>query len=95
MSARRRPTKAPSRIVPAILVLAIAATGFTTLLVRLETTREGYRLSTLTSEIAKLEVQNRALRLKVAELSSHKRLRALAAKYGLRPPMADQVVTLK
>jgi cell division protein FtsL len=95
MSPRRRPAKAPSRIVPAILALAIAAIGFTTLLIRLETTREGYRLSTLTTEIAKLEDQNRALRLSVAQLSSHERLRALAAQYNLRRPTANQVVTLK
>ncbi len=95
MSARRRPSKAPSRVVPAILALAIAAIGFTTLLIRLETTREGYRLSTLTTEIAKLEDQNRELRLTVAQLSSHDRLRALAAQYDLRPPSAKQVVTLK
>jgi cell division protein FtsL len=95
MSARRRPSKAPSRIVPAILAIAIAAIGFATLLIRLETTREGYRLSTLTTEIAKLEDQNRELRLSVAQLSSHERLRALAAQYNLRPPSAKQVVTLK
>jgi cell division protein FtsL len=95
MSARRRPSKAPSRAAPAIIAMAIAAIGFATLLIRLETTREGYRLSTLTTEIAKLEDQNRELRLTVAQLSSHERLRALAAKYDLRPPTAKQVVTLK
>jgi cell division protein FtsL len=95
MSARHRPTKKPSRLVPAILALAIAATGFTTLMIRLETTREGYRLSTVTTEIAQLEDQNRALRVKVAQLSSHERLRALAAQYDLRPPTANQVMTLK
>jgi cell division protein FtsL len=95
MSGRVRPSKQPSRLVPAILAIAIAAMGFGTLMVRLETTREGYRLSALGAEIAKLEDQNRALRLKVAELSSHQRLRSLAAQFHLGPPARGQVVTLK
>jgi cell division protein FtsL len=64
-------------------------------MIRLETTREGYRLSTVSGEIAKLEDQNRELRLKVAQLSSHQRLHALAAQYNLRAPAPAQVVTLK
>ncbi len=95
MSARARPSRRPSRIVPAVLGIAIAAMGFATLMIRLETTREGYRLSAISAEIVKLEDRNRALGLKAAELSSHQRLRELAAQYGLRPPSRGQVVTLK
>ncbi len=92
MNRRTRPANPPSRIVPAILVLAIAALGFTTLMIRLEATREGYRLSALRQDIGHLEDQNRSLRLKVAELSSHQRLRAIAPKYHLGPPERGQVV---
>ena len=92
MNQRRRPSKAPSKLVPAILLIGIAIFGFTTLMTRLEATREGYRLSALNDEIAHLEDQNRSLRLKIAELSSHQRLRSLAAGYHLGPPAPGQVV---
>jgi len=92
MNQRIRPTKPPSRLAPAILMIAIAILGFTTLMIRLEITREGYRLSALNDEIAHLADENRSLRLKVAELSSHERLRSLAAGYHLAPPARGQVV---
>jgi cell division protein FtsL len=92
MSRRLRPTRPASKLVPAILMIAIAILGFTTLMIRLETTREGYRLSALSAEIANLETENRTLRLRVAELSSHDRLRSLAAGYHLAPPARGQVV---
>jgi cell division protein FtsL len=92
MNQRVRPSKAPSKLVPAILLIGIAILGFTTLVTRLEATREGYRLSALKDEIAHLEDQNRSLRLKVAELSSHQRLRSRAAGYHLGPPAPGQVV---
>ena len=77
---------------PAVFGLAIAALGFTIVMVRLEVTREGYRLSTLRAEIAHLQEQNRQLRLETAELTSHERLRALAPRYHLAPPAPGQVV---
>jgi cell division protein FtsL len=92
MSTRLRPTRPPSKLMPAILMLAIAILGFTTLMIRLETTREGYRLSSLNDEISHLESENRALRLKVAQLSSHERLRSLASEHHLGPPGHGQVV---
>ena len=92
MNQRIRPTRRASRLAPAILMLAIAILGFTTLMIRLETTREGYRLSPLNEEIGQLEDQNRSLRLKVAQLSSHQRLRSLAPAYHLAPPTRGQVV---
>ena len=92
MNQRIRPTKPPSRLAPAFLMIAIAILGFTTLMIRLEITREGYRLSALNDEIAHLEDENRSLRLKAAELSSHERLRSLAAGYHLAPPARGQVV---
>jgi cell division protein FtsL len=92
MNQRIRPIKAPSKLVPAILLISIAMLGFTTLMTRLEATREGYRLSALNDEIARLEDQNRSLRLKVAELSSHQRLRSRAAGFHLGPPAPGQVV---
>lgn len=94
MNQRIRPSKAPSKLVPAILLVGIAILGFTTLMTRLEATREGYRLSALNDELAHLEDQNRSLRLKVAELSSHQRLRSRAAGYHLAPPAPGQVVLL-
>jgi cell division protein FtsL len=94
MTRRVKPTRSPSKLVPAVLALAIVAAGFTMLMVRLDVTREGYRLSELRQEVAGLENRNRSLRLEAAELSSHQRLRALAAKYHLGPPAPGQVVTL-
>lgn len=94
MSPRRRPTpvRKRSKLAPAILAVGIVLTGFTTLLIRLAVTQEGYRLSAVQADIAKLEDQNRRLRLTAAQLASHDRLRALAPKYRLEPPRSGQVV---
>lgn len=94
MTRRAKPARPPSKLVPAVLALAIVAAGFAMLMVRLDVTREGYRLSQLRQEVGRLENQNRSLKLEAAELSSHQRLRALAAKYHLVPPAPGQVVTL-
>ncbi len=94
MSARVKPTKRPSRAVPAVLGALIAVVGFATLMIRLEVTREGYRLPALQDEISRLQDENRELRLTAAQLSSHDRLRALAPQYHLAPPGRGQVVML-
>jgi len=95
MNRRPSPVKHPSRLVPALLALAIVATGFATLMVRLEVTEEGYQLSTLRSGLLAEQEKNRHLKLEAAELQSHQRLRALAARYGLEPPRRGQVVTVR
>lgn len=94
MKRRANPVARPSKIVPALLVLAIVAAGFVTLMIRLEVTQEGYRLSALRAEMRNLEDENQRLKLKAAELSAHQRLRTLAAKYGLGPPPAGHVVMI-
>jgi cell division protein FtsL len=94
MTRRTRPSAPPSKIVPALLAAAIVATGFAILLVRLEVTQEGYRLSTLRLEIRNLETQNQRLKLETARLESHQRLRALAPKFGLAAPAPGHVVTV-
>jgi cell division protein FtsL len=92
MTRRTRPSAPPSKIVPALLAAAIVATGFAILLVRLDVTQEGYRLSTLRLEIRNLETQNQRLKLETARLESHQRLRALAPKFGLAAPAPGHVV---
>ncbi|MGH7815703.1 MAG: hypothetical protein ACREQI_17080 [Candidatus Binataceae bacterium] len=94
MSARIRPSRPPSKLAPAILLALIACALFSTLMVRLEATREGYRLSALRSEITRLANENRTLRVSEAQLSSQDRLRALAPRYDLAPPAPGQVVML-
>jgi cell division protein FtsL len=95
MTARRvKPTRAPSRLMPAMLGIAIAALGFATLMIRLEVIREGYRIAALSEEIARLQDQNRTLRLDQAQLSSHARLRSLAPQFQLAPPTPRQVVMM-
>lgn len=96
MNPRRRPSpvRKRSRLKPSLLVAAIIVAGFATLLMRLEVTQEGYRLSTVRLEIVKLEDENRRLRLTAAQLSSHERLRAMAPKYRLVPPRDGQVVMI-
>ena len=95
LTRRSKPTARPSRIAPALLGVAVVAAGFATLMIRLEATQEGYRLSALRLEMRTLEQQNQRLRLEMAELTSHERLRALAPKYGLRPPDAGQIVMMR
>ena len=94
MSARVKPTRRPSKLVPAVLGVLIAMVGFATLMIRLEVTQEGYRLSKLHDDIATLQNENRELRLTAAQLSSHDRLRALAPQCHLAPPGRGQVVML-
>jgi cell division protein FtsL len=89
---RKSPVHKRSRLVPALLGCAIIVVGFATLLMRLEVTQEGYRLSAVRLDIAKLEDENRRLQLTAAQLSSHDRLRALAPKYHLEPVRSGQVV---
>ena len=67
---RVKPSLPPSRLLQAILAVGVVALGFATLMVRLEVTQEGYRLSTLRSDNLKLEEDNRNLRLGVAEVAS-------------------------
>jgi cell division protein FtsL len=92
---RARPVKRRSKLWPTLLGVAIVAAGFGTLMVRLEVTQEGYRLSALREERRDLEARNRRLKLEVAELSAHERLRAIAAKDGLGPPPAGHVVVVR
>jgi cell division protein FtsL len=94
MKRRSKPSRPPSRLIPIVLVLSIGALGFAMLMIRLEVTQEGYRLSSLGSEISKLQDRNRELRLKVAELRSHERLRELAPRYDLAPPGQGRVVMM-
>ena len=90
----RSPIKRPSRAMTAVLLVAIAAVGFTTLLMRLAVTREGYQIAALSEEIARLQNTNRSLKLQSAELSAHSRLRALAPQFDLQPPQPRQVVMM-
>jgi cell division protein FtsL len=85
----------PARWLPVSLSAGVVLVGFTMLMVRLEVIQEGYRLSALRFEVEKLQQENQRLRLQAAELSSYQRLRALAPKYGLRPPAPGQVVMVR
>ncbi len=92
MTRRVKPAKPPSRLLAAGLAAAAVVIGFATLLVRLEVQEEGYRLSTLSTEIGELREKNRSLKLTVAELGSRRRLQALADKYRMTAPARGQVV---
>jgi cell division protein FtsL len=92
MNRRPRPAAPPSKLIPALMALAIVVAGFATLMVRLEVTQEGYRLSSLQSEIRNLVTENQRLKLESAGLESHQRLRALAPKYGLAAPAPGHVM---
>jgi cell division protein FtsL len=74
---------------------AAVLVGFALLLVRLAIIQEGYRLSALTQQVQQLQRENQRLRLEAAELGSYERLRLLAPRYGLRPPLPGQIVTLR
>lgn len=89
-----KPAHAPRHLMQALLGVALVAAVFATLMVRLGVMREGYRLSALRAQIDELKESNRTLRLRVAELTAHERLRALAAKYRMSPPVRGQVVVV-
>jgi len=89
-----KPAYAPHRLLQVLLGVALVAVIFATLMVRLGVMREGYRLSAVRAQIDELSESNRTLKLKVAELASHSRLRALAAKYRMTPPARGQVVVV-
>ncbi len=89
-----KPAQAPHRLLQTLLGVALVAVVFATLMVRLAVMREGYRLSALRAQIDELKENNRTLKLRVAELASHSRLRALAAKYRMTPPARGQVVVV-
>jgi hypothetical protein len=91
---RVKPAKAPHRLLPVLLGVMLVAAGFATLMVRLAGMREGYRLSALRGQIAEIKENNRTLGLRVAELTSHDRLRGLAVKYRMTPPARGQVVVV-
>ncbi len=94
---KRRPklSAKTAKLLPALLAAAAVTVGFAMLMVRLEVIQEGYRLSALRLEVEKLQQETQRLRLESAELSSYKRLRSLAPKYGLRPPAPGQIVTMR
>jgi cell division protein FtsL len=91
---RVKPAQAPRRLLQVLLGVALVAAIFATLMVRLGVMREGYRLSALRAQIDELQESNRTLHLRVAELTSHDRLRALAAKFRMTSPARGQVVVV-
>jgi cell division protein FtsL len=84
-----------AKLITWILGAAVIAAGFGMLMVRLEVTGEGYRLSALKVQVRQLQDENQRLRLQEAQLESHQRLRALAVRYGMRPPAAGQVMVVR
>ena len=94
-SKRQKPSRTPSRLVPAILLLIVVAILFTTLMIRLEVVQEGYQLSSLQTEIADYREKNRSLRLQAAQLSSQARLMSLANKFQMSAPARGQVVVVR
>jgi cell division protein FtsL len=92
---RAKSSAQPAWLIPALLVSAAVVLGFALLMVRLEVTQEGYRISSLRVEVQKLQQENQHLRLEAAELSSYQRLRSLAPKYGLHAPAPGQVVIIR
>ncbi len=95
MKRRSKSRSGRSWLIAVLLASAAVVFGFTLLMVRLEVTQEGYRISALRTEVEKLQQDNQRLRLEAAELSSYQRLRSLAPKYGLRPPAPGQVVMMR
>ncbi|MGH7865603.1 MAG: cell division protein FtsL [Candidatus Binataceae bacterium] len=95
MNTRPLPSRQPSKLAPTLLVVALAAAGFATVLVRLQITREGYRIAELRAEISQLENDSQRLKLEFAQLSAHSRLRELARRYELRPFTRGQVAAAR
>lgn len=92
---RKTAQAAPSgALKPAVLAVAVVAVAFATLMVRLQVTRGGYAASQTKAQVMELRQENRRLRLEVARLTSHARLRRLAGRFGLGPARAGQLVVV-
>jgi cell division protein FtsL len=91
---KTKPSALP-RLITFGLVIALVVAGFAMLMVRLEVTEEGYRLSALKTQVRQLDDENQRLRLQEAELKSHQRLRLLAVHYGMGPPPAGHVMVVR
>ena len=82
-------------MIPALLAVAIVAAGFATLMVRLEVTQEGYRLSALRLEMRNLEDENQRLKLEVGRtFFTCTSARAGAPNTGCGPPAPGHVVMM-
>jgi cell division protein FtsL len=92
---RKAKPGALARLTTYALALAIVVAGFAMLMVRLEVTQEGYRLSALKIQVRQYDDENQRLRLQEAELKSHQRLRLLAARYGMGPPAPGRVMVVR
>ena len=92
---RKAKPGALARLTTYALALAIVVAGFAMLMVRLEVTQEGYRLSALKFQVRQFDDENQRLRLQEAELKSHQRLRLLAARYGMGLPAPGRVMVVR
>lgn len=94
MSRKVRASLLP-KIITGLLAAAVITAGFAMLMVRLEVTAEGYRLSNLKIQMRQLNDENQRLRLQEAQLESHQRLRALAVRYHMAPPAPGHVMVVR
>jgi cell division protein FtsL len=94
VSRKARPPLLP-KIITGLLAAAVIGAGFAMLIVRLEVTGEGYRLSAVKIQVRQLDDENQRLRLQEAQLESHQRLRALAVHYHMGPPAPGHVMVVR
>lgn len=75
----------------ALVAAAAMAIGITHVARRHQAVRAGYELSKTTSELRKLQEENRRLRLEKSVLTNPQRIERLAIALGMRHPEAGQV----
>lgn len=82
-------------VIVALLVLGLIGAVLVHVWLRLQVVRMGYVLSTTSKLQARLEQENRELKVELATMTSPDRLEALARqRLGLVPPEKGQVVVL-
>jgi len=75
-----------------VLAVPIVAAALFYVWAHLTTVLLGYRISEAADRLQELEEQSDELRLEAASLRSPDRLESIAVRFGLQPPVREQVV---
>lgn len=76
------------------ILLTIAVLGMLFVLFRMKEVELDYEMIEVNKNIAKVQLENKELKVKKAKMLSVKKLRQLAKKYNLHPPKQEQIIVI-